>query len=124
MANITLIRAFCVVVLMLLASVWARDVPGKYIDYGRIRGSSPSCGGDLKSCLPQKPAANSSDFYVGITSKCKDGLLHIMVPNERRVFFSRAGNGATQGRHDRESNPSFIGTFRDPLFVFGFKPKL
>ncbi|XP_040937734.1 uncharacterized protein [Gossypium hirsutum] len=100
MANITLIRAFCVVVLMLLASVWARDVPGKYIDYGRIRGSSPSCGGDLKSCLPQKPAAN------------------------RRVFFSRAGNGATQGRHDRESNPSFIGTFRDPLFVFGFKPKL
>ncbi|KAB2004579.1 hypothetical protein E1A91_D11G214600v1 [Gossypium mustelinum] len=73
MANITLTRAFCVVVLMLLASVWARDVPGKYIDYGQIRGSSPSCGGDLKTCLPQKPAANRYDRPCNHDNHCRDG---------------------------------------------------
>lgn len=71
-----------------------------------------------------------SFLVINDSEHCMDGdkvdfsLFWEWCGHHWRVCFSRAGNGATQGRHDCESNHSFIATFRDPLFVFGLKPKL
>ncbi|PPE01347.1 hypothetical protein GOBAR_DD01591 [Gossypium barbadense] len=105
MANITLTRAFCVVVLMLLASVWARDVPGKYIDYGQIRGSSPSCGGDLKTCLPQKPAANS---VINILYE-RDRLDSCWIEDEGLAKREMSGEGAGDDALCCKTNEDSVG---------------